>query len=122
MVETIPSDLDDAFRESLVSKIKYGNEYSLRKRLKQLIDKYPVVSTFIHNRKQFVDDVVKTRNYMTHYDEHLKGEAKTSWDLYELLTQLRHLLEVCLLSEIGIPTVKVEELVKRNQRIRMLKD
>lgn len=39
LIKSISKDVDSSFRESLVNKIKYGNEFSLRKRLKAIFEK-----------------------------------------------------------------------------------
>lgn len=48
----------------------YSNEYSLRKRLYELFDKYNDTFTLFlkpEDEKDFVNKVVNTRNYLTHY-------------------------------------------------------
>lgn len=98
-------DLESNHRQSLKSRIKYGNEYSLRKRLKILID-YLEGYDFIENINEkyggkFINYVVDTRNYYTHYGD--EGEYKTSGgELLLLAYDLKLLLELCLLHELNL--------------------
>lgn len=97
--------LDRDYRRSLKSRIKYGNEYSLRKRLKMLINylgEYELINVL--NDKyhgKFINYVVDTRNYYTHYGD--IGQYKTSGGELLLLTcDLKLLLELCLLHELKL--------------------
>lgn len=109
------------FRESLCNKITYLNEYSLSKRLKDIIEKHSeIVKASINATADFIRDTVETRNYLTHYDEKLKARAKKGHDIYWLSQKIRLLLEICLLSELGIPDETVKNLITRNQKHREL--
>jgi len=122
------SSLDKTFKEALVNpdgiggKLKYLNEYSLPKRLKDLHREHNnVASLLIPDRKRFARDVADTRNYLTHYDETLRGKAKQGKELYKITEQLKFLLEVCFLYELGLSEEKIKQLVERNQRYMFLR-
>lgn len=54
------------------------------------------------NKKDFVCDVVTTRNYLTHYDEKLKDKARTDvGELYKITQNLKNLIELCFFYRIG---------------------
>jgi hypothetical protein len=115
-------DTEQSFKNSLCNKIKYMNEFSLSKRLKLIITKFSeLMSSIINSPDIFVRDVKNTRNYLTHYDERLETEAKKGQDLYWLVQKMRALVEICLLSELGIEDKTIKILFTRNQRnLRLL--
>ena len=82
---TTPQDL----RNSLVQgKIKYGNEYSLRKRLRELLCSLEDETTKLiaDSPGKFAEDVTATRNYLTHYSSELQAQAFKGGELYSALS------------------------------------
>jgi len=122
LVEGIPGDIDSDFRESLKSKIKYGNEFSLRKRLKEILDDHSVLAeSLIGNSGMFIEDVTNTRNYLTHYTEELNPKAKKGCALYVLGQKLKFLIEICLLSELGVSLETIKNRLKEDKRYAFIK-
>lgn len=64
--------------------------------------------------------MVKGRNYYTHYDESLQGRAPQGIKLLPLTAQLRALVEMCLLLEIGFSASEIDALFERSERYRDL--
>lgn len=68
----IPSHLEDEHKESLGNRLKFGNEYSLRRRLKGLLihhkDAASALMTAFGFKKTetWIDTIVKLRNELTH--------------------------------------------------------
>lgn len=117
----IPSSLGEDFRESLKTKIKYGNEFSLKKRLREVVDKNSeFIQTLIVDPGEFIDQVANTRNYLTHYTEELRPKAKKGYDLYVLGQKLKFLIEVCFLSELGLPSNVIQKRLKEDVRYKHL--
>jgi hypothetical protein len=98
----------------LKAYLKYGNEYSLRKRLKELFRMYKFedILSFEEFGKcnSFINKVVSTRNYYTHYDKKLKGKVIKKEKLYHYIIKLKKCLQVCLLSEIGFKLEEIKNL------------
>ncbi|MBC8100918.1 MAG: hypothetical protein H7Y11_15870, partial [Armatimonadetes bacterium] len=102
------------------STIKYGNEYSLRKRLKlilrDILGPYKTtVDRLFGNHEVFISKLVDTRNYLTHYTK----QPNTVVDLQKQLNfvqSLKLLMQLCFLAEMGFPQEKVEELMKNHYR------
>ena len=118
LVKAIPSWIVGDFRSSLKNRLKYGNEYSLRKRLKEIFDKYSdILSRFIENKENFIERVVDTRNYLTHWREGLRKHAAQGEELYHLTQKLKMILEICLLAELGFNSEEIKDLLsKKHQR------
>lgn len=116
----LPTTIDSDFRTSLVKgKLKYANEYSLRKRLGHLLRIFkPAFPDDIFNssegRYQFVGRVVDTRNYLTHYDETNKDNVAEGTDLFYLEQGLKVLMGVILLKEIGFELEEIKALITKS--------
>ena len=113
LVNAIPNDVMRDFRESLTNKIKYGNEYSLGKRLKEIFVKYQENLKFIENKDIFIRKIVDTRNYLTHYDKELREQSASGEALYHLTQKLKMVMEICLLSELGFSSSEIKGLFSK---------
>lgn len=118
----ISKELDSGHRESLKSRIKYGNEYSLRKRIGELLEilAESTASLLTPTDKFFTGVVVDTRNYLTHYDDELKDVALKDADLYWANQRLKILITILLLKEIGIPEDLIVNSMKENNKISQI--
>lgn len=116
-------NLDKDHRQSLKSRIDYGNEYSLRKRLKMLIS-YLEGYNFIEmiNEKyngKFIKCVVDTRNYYTHYGDEAKYKTSGK-ELVSLSYDMKLLLELCLLHELNLPKELINSCLSKKTNNRLL--
>ena len=117
LLAAIPEEVGSDFKNRLKEYLKYGNEFSLRKRLKEFFDKYrKILDKFIEDEDAFIEKVVNTRNYQTHHDKELKERAASGEDLYRLTQKLKMCLEVCLLAELGFSLEEIKDLFSRNSR------
>ena len=113
LMEAIPDWVDNAWKDKLKGFLKYGNEFSLPKRLNQIVEEYSeVVNKFINNKKNFVGKIVNTRNYLVHRDEELRECAASGGELGQLTQRLKALLEVCLLKELGFSLKEIKGITK----------
>lgn len=116
---SVPAGIDSGFRESLKYRMQYLHEYSLRKRLEKIIEPCGnILDIVIPDKDEFIEDVYNTRNFLTHYDISLKDKAKKGDELYKRTKQLKFLVEICLLKELGLSEENISKLVSRNQRYR----
>jgi len=105
MVACIPNSVERDHRESLKTRLKYGNEYSLRKRLQELFAQYPardLVRDLTEANPNFVNDIVGTRNYLAHLTDELKNKALFGPALLKANDDLRLILTGLLLRRLGI--------------------
>lgn len=97
-------DISKDHKESFKSRIRYGNEISLRKRLKELIkelNEYKIMNKLINgNKNKLIVDIVDARNYFTHYDKS-SNYKKNNEKLLKLNYKLKILIELCILKELG---------------------
>jgi hypothetical protein len=114
LIKSLPSTIDENFRESLKGKLLYLNEFSLRKRLKEILEYCGnLTEHFIKNKSEFIENTVDTRNYLTHFDKKLEGKAKQEEKLNLLTQQLKFVLEICLLQELEISDTTIGNLIAR---------
>jgi len=114
LCENIPGRFDESFRDHLEQgTFKYANEYSLRKRLSQLVSEQEnILKELPMDVEASVNEIVNTRNYLTHYDEGISPRVDTD-ELHPLILRLRAILETVLLSNLGIPE---DQIVERLQQ------
>lgn len=120
LINAIPQEVNRGFKDSAKGKLKHLHEFSLRKRLKDILKRLKLVADLIvSDEEEFIDDVVNTRNFLTHYDSDLEKKAKKGKELYILTQKIKSILEACFLMELEIPTKTVRTLVLRSQKYRM---
>ena len=99
----------------------YANRPSFRGRLEDIRDRYQNNGAVLFNNfDELVSTVVKTRNYLTHYDA--TGKSKIRSDVYALnymSMRLRYILEICLLSELGFDETDLQDMVSNNIQNRL---
>lgn len=109
LTTAIPPSVKSSHREALKSKIKYGNELSLRKRLKDLAGRLdaPLRERIFGSTGAVPQKWIATRNYYTHWDEASRDDALNIPDMYYASVRLRHLLRVLYLDFVGIPQAAI---------------
>ena len=105
IIKCVPPEHHEWFSE----KLAY-NEPSQRSRLKELTAKFPWMD---FGDKGFIEKVVVTRNYLTHYDKNLKDRAASRDELQKLALKLELLIKMVLLLELGFEQQQIETMIKR---------
>jgi len=130
-VEAIPSELKSDFKDSIKGRMVYLNEYSLRRRIRELIKHIEdnldgIYFDFINSnqtRDQFISDVVDTRNYWTHYSENLTDSTPQSGDeRLSLITKLQLLLELCFMIDLGFTPEVIKTQIRRSHNFNILRN
>jgi hypothetical protein len=113
----IPATIQDDHRHSLKNRLKYGNEFSLRKRLTKMLERIPenVKQKIAGPSSKFIQKVVDTRNYYTHYDHASQAGAFQGKDAYVAAERLRLLLISTLLHDLGIPDDVLLTALEKNR-------
>ena len=122
-IEKILDSTPQEYRKRLKWKLLYSNEIVLRKRLDILLEQFPhVIDDYSLSKGEFIDLVVITRNYLTHYDEELKSKAADNNKQHELYLRLMLLVESCLLSQLGFEKNKIIDLMNQSKRRKGIKN
>jgi hypothetical protein len=105
LIDAIPAPVGSDHRAALKSKIKYGNEYSLRKRLNELVSRMPesMRQLILGRTGKIPQQWVDTRNYYTHWDEELRAGILSPVEMLHVNLRLRHLLRSLYLMFAGAP-------------------
>jgi len=119
LTDAIPESVGKDLREALKSKIRYGYEYSLRKRLRLLFAEFELqtVKLITDNSGALTDKIVDTRNYFTHYTEELQKLAFKGEAVHYANYKLRVLLIVLLLKEVGFPESIIRKGICGNREL-----
>lgn len=120
LILKIPNTLERSHRESLGNKIKYGNEFSLKKRLAGLINENKSIleTYFKFKSSNLAQAITNARNALTHHSsDSLPTSAQLSF--YHLV--LKTLIELSMLRDIGFNNQRVEEIARNCEKYRHLK-
>lgn len=123
LIDSIPKDLCNDVKIAFKEKLKYLNEFSLRNRLKDLYNKYKdILDLFINDPKKFINYIVNTRNYLTHYDKNLERKALKDQHLIYCTEQLKVLLQIIFLSELGFSQELIKNIISINNRYKYIRE
>jgi hypothetical protein len=114
----IPPIIQGDHRQSLKNRLRYGNEYSLRKRLSEMLKRIPsnAATRIAGDIPQFISKVVDTRNYFTHYDHTARSNALDGKNIVIAAERLRFLIVANLLHDLGIPAAKLLPILERSRQ------
>lgn len=113
----IPEEITGDHRQSLKDRLKWGYEYSLRKRLNDLFSRIPdnVQKWITKDRKAFIEKVKETRNYHTHYDHSSLAKRFEGIDMHIAAERLRILFVANVLCDLGLDHRTILPSLKRNR-------
>ena len=119
LLEAIPTDIDRSLRDALRMRIKYGNDYSLRKRLKLLVEEHTdALGKVLTDVARFVGPIVDYRNSLTHLEPASDDVRPTAEDRLRYNFVLRLLLELCFLNAMGFSEDEIVALAERCEEYR----
>ena len=106
----IPESVSADHRAALKSRVRYGNQYSLRKRLGELEASLTeeIRRHVFGPTKSILTTWVDTRNYYTHWDEELKSNILESQEMYYANVRLAHFLRTLFGLLVGVPPSDIE--------------
>jgi ApeA N-terminal domain 1 len=105
ITNAIPQGVTSDHKDALKSRIKYGNEVSLRKRLDLLVEclPLPLRKLILNGNGTVPRSWVITRNYYTHWDEASRPDILGGLEMHQAAVRMRLLLRVLYLNHVGIP-------------------
>jgi hypothetical protein len=98
----------------LKEKLRHANEKTLAQRLEDILASAPSeTAQFIPDSAAFAARVRHTRNYYTHFTSELREKGNTVPDneLPHLTEQMRGLLILCILKDLGISGLPLRKVV-----------
>lgn len=117
-VTRILEGLSKEDREWLQPRLQYSNEPALRQRLEELISSFEDLYGTAQDRKKFIQSVVVTRNYLTHYDERLRNQSLRDEQLVNASHKLQLLFVLQMLQLLGFDSEQIRKMVRRSPRFR----
>lgn len=79
------------------------------------------INKLIPNKSKFIDSIVDTRNFFTHYDDSLKSSSVSGEELYLLIERIKFVIEVCFLNDIGFYSHQINSLIDKTHKYDYLK-
>jgi hypothetical protein len=119
-IEDSPEDKLEDLKGRLKKYLEHGNDFNLRTRLKEVVNDYEALTTlFINDKDKFIHNVTETRNYLTHYDKDKKppSPVENYEELFQLIQNLKIIVEICLLKEAGFSLEEIKDLFSRNNYV-----
>ena len=118
LVENLIDQCPEGHRKWLKGKLKYSNEVSLRKRLKDIIKPFKDVIGNRTKRNNLIDRIVNTRNYLTHYDRSLESKAAKDEELWPLCLKMELLFQLHFLQLIGFKREQIDTFLANSIPLR----
>lgn len=115
--KAIPLTLDAEHIKSLKSRIQYGNEFTLRMRIREILTEIlkeyeRVLKRKIGDYEEFIDEFVGFRNRLTHPTKHSKRLTELEiQQLRELIRKSHRIMQLCFLAEMEFSAVTVEKIM-----------
>lgn len=119
LLECLPRSLDSSFREALKMKLKFANQFSLRRRILDLCREHQHALDAIGFKwKRVPKQISDQRNRLTHYSEDVSEESRKAFygSVIKSTLQLRMLIRLALLKELGFDEDEISEIAKRTER------
>ena len=107
ILEHVPAGRKDWIQ----NRFRYANELSLRRRLRDLTAPFAHLFGTPRQCNSFIDKIVNTRNFLTHYDTNIDRQAATESDqLLDDYLKLETLLKLHLLRLVGIGAPVIDRI------------
>ncbi|MCL2805052.1 MAG: hypothetical protein FWD26_03835 [Treponema sp.] len=120
LIKNIPSSIEQDFQEALKSRIKFGYEYSLRRRLKELFSSNNnFLNNFIYDAEILQKEIIDSRNYYTHYDEKSKF-VKDGIELYYLCEKIIVIFISLLLFDLKFSNDDIIGILKNQEKMQRI--
>ncbi len=112
LTAAIPGNVSEDHRASLKSRIKFGNELSLRTRFKELFLKLPesLRPHICNDWKTFVGQAVDMRNAQTHPNTDGTAKEPDLNQMWQACQRIKLLLTIVFLNELGLSFEQIEKI------------
>lgn len=125
LIGAIPCGVEESHRDKLKGMLKYGYEYSLRKRLKDICDEVladnsVAVQGITGKPGDFSNKITQIRNVLTHPDVRAEAADLSASELLDYVRKMQMLLRICFLKEMGFAPAEAKRLLLANQEYQSL--
>ena len=118
LVKNLIDQCPEKYRKWLGDKLNYGNEVSLSNRIKRMIEPFKDIIGTSKKRRELINNIVITRNYLTHYDLSLELKAAKGGDLLLLCLKMEVLFQLQFLQLIGFSREQIDSIVANCPQIQ----
>jgi len=118
LTENLIKQCPEENKEWLSGRLNYGNELSLRQRIKNIIEPFKEFIGTSKERSKLISTIVDTRNYLTHYDESLESKAASGRDLLLLCLKMEAIFQLHLLQVLGFTQEEVQSVFDRSDELQ----
>src|SRR5699024_186469 len=118
----VQKEMSEEFKNKIMGMLQHGNEYSLSKRIRELINKNLDAETKSYlfgnsnNRSKFIQQIVDTRNFLTHYDQSGKKNVLVGIEIYYAVQRLKALTTVIIFKEICMEEGTILRKIQDNKK------
>ncbi|MBN2591033.1 MAG: hypothetical protein JXA96_14295 [Sedimentisphaerales bacterium] len=105
-------------RKWLSGRLMYGNEVSLRNRIKKIIEPFKEILGSNEERNKLIRDIVNTRNYLTHYDNSLESVAVKGRNLLMLCFKMEAIFQLHLLQMLGFTELEIKSVCENSYELK----
>lgn len=105
-------------REWLSGRLCHGNEVSLSRRIKSIIDPFKELLGTSKERNKLIRAIVDTRNYLTHYDESLETVAVKGKELWVLCIKMEAIFQLHLFQILGFTQSEVKSVFDNSHELQ----
>ena len=118
LVEDIKENCPKEHLEWLSGRIQHGNELSLSRRIKKIIEPFKELVGNSGERGKIIRNIVNTRNYLTHYSKDLEVDAVGGIDLFIICKKMEAIFQLHLLNALGFGKKEVVEIYQRSDDLK----
>lgn len=105
-------------REWLSGRLRHGNEVSLSRRIKSIIEPFKELLGTSKERNKLIRAIVDTRNYLTHYGESLETVAVKGKELWVLCIKMEAIFQLHLLQILGFTQSEVKSVFDNSRELQ----
>jgi hypothetical protein len=121
----VPKGIDERLQQSVLDRIRFSNEFTLRERLESLVSEFEApLQVLVADPSGLVQPIVNLRNEFTHFSPASRDRsAKSPTDVKRVVLYnyfLRLLIEACLLETTGFAKDEIAALVEGSKTYRQL--
>ena len=113
MLRQIDQVLPNAHRDRILGHLRYANGPSFRRRLGDVFKQFRHHYGDNRERRHLMQEIVDSRNYLTHYDSATRGKAPDSKSLIGFQLKLEALFQMHMLQALRFEPSDIDEIVRK---------